>query len=174
MSELLLALDHVILRSPEPRSTLDDLAARLGAPVLAAVEEVAGLASGIVRAGALDIEVLQIGVETPAAVQGYGLGFTAGAPLADAAAALRAAGYSTSAPVRATASGRTWRAFQVHGLLPDPFPLPTSTRPPGVIDRLSETVGALATRIPALTRRATRNAGSSMVVVTEYAFDADA
>jgi hypothetical protein len=58
---VLLTLDHLILRSPDPHATVAQPAERLGAPILAEVEEVGGLASGILRAGALDLEVLRIG-----------------------------------------------------------------------------------------------------------------
>ncbi len=173
MRRPVLTLDHVILRSPEPRATLDELSARLGAPVLVAVQEVAGIESGILRTAAVDIEVLGIGAESPPDVEGYGLGFTADATLEECAAALRAAGFPTSAPVRATAAGRAWRALHVHGLLPDPFPVPTTTRPPGVRDRLVGVASEWAGRVPAVARHATRDPGGSMVVVTEYEFDAE-
>lgn len=166
-------LDHVILRSPDPQETLDELSVRLGAPVLVSVHEVAGIESGILRTGSVDIEVLGIGAEPPADVEGYGLGFTSDATLEASAAALRAAGFPTSAPVRATAAGRRWSAIQVHGLLPDPFPVPTTTRPPGLRDRLVGVASEWAGRFPAAARRATRDAGRSMVVVTEYGFDAE-
>src|SRR4051812_8360955 len=137
-----LRLDHVILRSADPAATLVELGAAAGAPVLAAVEEVAGLTSGVVRAGGLDVEVVRVGAAAPLRVQGYGLGFTADAPLAQVSAALRGLGYPTSAPAAAEAGGRRWRALQVRGLLPDPFPVPASTRPPGLADRLAEGAGA--------------------------------
>jgi hypothetical protein len=132
---VLLTLDHIIIRTADPDATLDELSERLGAPVLAAVEEVSGLASGIVRAGEIDIEVLRIGAEAPLRPQGYGLGFTADVPLAQVAADLRERGFATSAAVSATAGGRAWRAIQVQGLLPDRFPVPASTRKPGIFYR---------------------------------------
>jgi hypothetical protein len=175
MSRVALTLDHVILRSPEPRTTLDELSVRLAAPVLAPVQEVAGIESGIVRTGSLDIEVLGIGAEPPVDIEGYGLGFTSDATLEESAVALRAAGFPTSAPVRTTASGRRWGVIHVSGLLPDPFPMPTSTRAPGVRDRLSGVVSEWLTgRFPELARFATREPGDSMVVVTEYEFDVEA
>jgi hypothetical protein len=73
--------------------------------------------------------------------------------------------------VRAEAGGRAWRAVHVHGLLPDPFPVPTSARPPGVGDRLGAAAAGVLTRVPAVARAATRKAGGSMVVLTDYAFD---
>lgn len=174
MHRPVLTLDHVILRSPEPWATLDELSARIGAPVLAEVQEVSGIESGIVRAGSVDIEVLGIGSEPPTEVVGYGLGFKSDAKLEECAATLRAAGLPTSAPVRATASGRSWRAFQVHGLLPDPFPVPTTTRPPSFRDRLMGAASEWVSRVPAVARYATSDPGDSMVVVTEYEFDAAA
>ena len=93
---MLLTLDHLIIRTADPEATLKELSDHLGAPVLAEVEEVSGLASGIVRAGDIDIEVLRIGAEPPLQPQGYGLGFTADVPLAQAAAALREHGFATS------------------------------------------------------------------------------
>jgi hypothetical protein len=171
---VLLTLDHLILRTADPHATLKELSDRLGAPVLAEVDEVSGLASGIVRAGDLDIEVLRIGAEAPIQPLGYGLGFTADVPLAQASAALRASGFATSAAVSATAGGRTWRAIQVHGLLPDPFPVPASTRKPGVFDRATEAAAGVLTKVPAVAKAATRKSGGSMVVVTEYGFDAGA
>jgi hypothetical protein len=169
-----LTLDHVIIRTADPAAALAELADRGGLPVLAAVEEVGGLRSGIARAGAIDVEVLKIGREDPPAPRGYGLGFTADGELEGTSRALRALGFPTSAPTRATAGDRAWRALQVHGLLPDPFPVPTSTRPPGVGDRLTAGAAGALARIPAVARAATRNAGGSMVVVTEYEFDAAA
>jgi hypothetical protein len=166
-----LTLDHLIIRSAEPRETLSELTARAGTPVLAEVEEVGGLASGIVRAGAVDLEVLRIGATPPPREQGYGLGFTADVPLAEASAALRELGLPTSGAVGASASGRSWRAVHVHGLLPDPFPLPVTTRRPKPMDRLSERLAGRMAKIPAVARAATRKAGSSMIVLTEYDFD---
>jgi len=58
---MLLSLDHVIIRSATPAETLAQLAERAGAPILAHVEDVRGMASGIVRAGTVDIEVLRLG-----------------------------------------------------------------------------------------------------------------
>jgi hypothetical protein len=171
---VLLTLDHIIIRTADPQATLRELSDRLGAPVLAEVEEVSGLASGIVRAGDIDIEVVRVGAETPARPHGYGLGFTADVGLRGVAAALRANGFATSAAASATAGGRSWRAIQVHGLLPDPFPVPASTRKPGFFDRAAESAAGVLTKVPALARAATRKAGASMVVVTEYGFDAAA
>jgi hypothetical protein len=171
---VLLTLDHLILRAADPEATLAELADRLGAPVLAPVAEVAGLASGVLRAGALDLEVLRVGGEPPAPVCGYGLGFTADAPLAEVSAELRRRGYPTSVPTRATAEGRTWRALQVHGLLPDPFPVPATVRRPGLMDRLGEAAAGVLTKVAPLAKAATRNAGRTMTVVTQYEFDAGA
>ncbi len=165
-----LTLDHVILRAADPAATLAELAARAGAPVLAQVTEVGGLASGIVRAGAIDIAVLRIGAEPPPHPLGYGLGFTADVPLTEAVAALRERGFPVSPPARASADGRRWSAVQVHGLLPDPFPVPASTKRRATV----EAIGGVLARIPAVAKAATRKAGSSMVVVTDYEFDADA
>ncbi|WP_270046363.1 hypothetical protein [Solirubrobacter ginsenosidimutans] len=170
----MLTLDHLILRAADPAATLAELADRLGAPVLAPVAEVSGLTSGIVRAGALDLEVLRVGATPPARVGGYGLGFTADVPLPDASAALRSAGYPTSVAAKATAAGRSWRALQVHGLLPDPFPVPATTRHPGLMARATEAAAGVMTKIPAVAKAATRKSGRSMVVVTEYDFDASA
>ena len=132
--------------------------------MLADVTEVGGLASAIVRAGSVDIEVLRIGKTPPPRPQGYGLGFTADVPLAEASAALRALGFPTSGAVTATADGRSWRAVHVHGLLPDPFPVPVTTRKPKPMDRLSERLASRMAKVPAVAKAATRKAGSSMVV----------
>jgi hypothetical protein len=166
-----LSLDHLIIRSATPEATLAELAAQAGTPVLAGVEEVHGIASGIVRAGAIDIEVLRIGEEPPEEPRGYGLGFVADVGLDDAVAKLRELGIATSPAPRVSAGGRAWRATQLHGLLPDPFPAPTSTRRPGPMYRLGEAISGALGRIPSLARAATRRAGNSMVVVTEYEFD---
>jgi len=169
-----LTLDHVILRAADPAAALAELAEKLAAPVLVPVTEAGPFTSGLVRAGALDIEVLALGSAPPPRVQGYGLGFLADTSLAEASAALRELGFATSVPTGATANGRAWAAVQVHGLLPDPFPLPTSTRPPGLIDRLTESAAGVLGKIPAVAKTASRNAGQSMVVVTEYRFDQEA
>jgi hypothetical protein len=169
-----LTLDHVILRAAEPSAVLSELAEKAGAPVLVAPHDTGAFVSGIVRAGALDIEVLRIGATPPLRVQGYGLGFTASVPARDAMTWLRGAGFATSVPTGATANGRTWRAIQIHGLLPDPFPVPVSAKAPGPMDRATESVAGVFGRVPFIARAATRRSGSSMVVVTEYDFDADA
>lgn len=169
-----LTLDHVIVRAADPAAALAELADRGGLPVLAAVEEVGGLKSGIARAGSIDLEVLKIGREDPPAPHGYGLGFTSDGDLDDASRELRALGFPTSSPTRAVAGDRAWRAVQVHGLLPDPFPAPTSANPPGVGDRLTAGAAGMLAKIPAVARAATRNAGGSMVVLTDYEFDAAA
>src|SRR5690242_13166178 len=137
------------------------------------MEEVGGFASGLLRIGALDLEVLRMGAP-PDRVCGYGLGFTTDGSLGEAGGELRRRGYPTSAPTRATAAGRSWRAVQVHNLLPEPFPAPVSTRKPGVLDRAAETAGGVLTKIPGLTKALTRKAGRSMVVLTEYEFDVGA
>jgi hypothetical protein len=174
----MLTLDHLIIRSATPEETLAQLAGRAGAPVLTEVEEVRGMASGIVRAGAVDIEVLRLGADLAERPNGYGLGFVADRPLDEAIAELRSLGFGTSVAPRVTAGSgaerRSWRATQVHGLLPDPFPVPVSTKRPGFADRVGEALAGAMTRIPALARAATRRAGGSMVVVTEYGFDVDA
>jgi hypothetical protein len=169
-----LTLDHVILRAADPAAALAELADRGGLPVLAAVQEVAGIQSGIARAGAVDVEVLKIGKEDPPRPRGYGLGFTSDADLEETSRDLRALGFPTSAPARAVADGRAWRAVQVHGLMPDPFPVPTSAKPPGVGDRISGGLAGVLSKVPAVAKAATRDAGGSMVVVTDYEFDAGA
>ena len=169
-----LTLDHVIVRAADPAAVLAELADRGGLPVLAAVQEVSGLRSGIARAGAIDVEVLRIGKEDPPQPQGYGLGFASDADLEETSRELRALGFPTSAATRAVADGRAWRAVQVHGLLPDPFPIPTSTRPPGVGDKLTAGLAGVLARVPPVAKAATRKAGASMVVVTDYEFDAAA
>ena len=170
----MLTLDHVILRAADPAAALAELADRAGLPVLAAVQDVGGLHSGIARAGAIDVEVLKIGNEDPRQPHGYGLGFVSDADLEETSRELRALGFPTSAPARAVADGRAWRAVQVHGLLPDPFPVPTSAKPPGVGDRITGGVAGVLAKVPAVAKAATRRAGGSMVVVTDYEFDAAA
>ncbi len=165
-----LALDHLIVRAADPEATLAELAEKAGAPVLEPVQEVSGMASGIVRAGAIDIEVLRIGAEPPEQPLGYGVGFSADVPLGEATAAIRELGFPTSAPASASAGGRKWSAVQVHGLVPRPLPVPASTKPPGMTDRLA----GLAAKIPGAAKLATKDPGGSMVVVTEYGFDAAA
>ena len=167
-----LTLDHVILRAADPGAVIDELVARTGAPVLAPVHDAGALQSGIVRAS-VDIEVLAIGATPPPQVQGYGLGFTVDVPLGQANKALRKAGFLTSGTTKAKADGRTWAAVQVHGLLPDPFPLPVTKKAPKPNDRVAEAMAGWLTKIPSVARMATRKSGSSMVVVTEYRFDAD-
>jgi hypothetical protein len=169
-----LTLDHVIVRTADPAAVLAELADRAGLPVLAAAQEVGGLHSGIARAGAIDVEVLRIGKQDPPRPQGYGLGFTSDADLEGTSRELRALGFPTSAPARAVAEGRAWRAVQVHGLLPDPFPAPTSAKPPGMGDRLAGGLAGALAKVPAVAKAATRDAGGTMVVVTDYEFDAAA
>ena len=65
-----LTLDHVIVRTADPAAALAELADRGGLPVLAAVEEVGGLHSGIARAGSIDVEVLQDRQGRPAGAAG--------------------------------------------------------------------------------------------------------
>lgn len=170
-----LRLDHLIIRSPAPAETLAQLAAQAGTPILADVERVRGVETGIVRAGSLDIEVVGIGDEPPQLPHGYGIGFVADVGLDEAVSQLRAMGFPTSPAPRAStgpaAQRRIWRATQVHGLLPDPFPAPTSTRRLGFRHRALERAAGVLARVPPVARAATRRAGSSMVVVTEYAFD---
>jgi hypothetical protein len=151
-----LTLDHVIIRAADPAAALAEVADRGGLPVLAAVQEAGGMQSGIARAGAIDVEVLKIGREVPPQPQGYGLGFP------------------TSAPAGGVADDRAWRAVQVHGLMPDPFPVPTSGRPPGVGDKITGGLAGALAKVPAVAKAATRDAGGSMVVVTDYEFDAAA
>jgi hypothetical protein len=166
-----LTLDHVILRAADPAATLAELAGRTGAPVLVPAHQAGTFTSGILRAS-VDIEVLAIGTEPPPDVVGYGLGFTADVPLEQASTHLRQLGLKTSPEVVATADGRTWAAVQVHGLLPDPFPVPTFRKSHDTRQRATELLTTALTRFPPLTRALTRRAGSSMVVVTEYRFDA--
>ena len=173
-----LTLDHVIIRAGDVHAALEELVARTGLPVLAPPTPVAGMTSAVLSAGGVDVELLQVGGEPPPQPVGYGLGFTADRPLEDAMAALRALGIPTSAPARAEVKHggdlRRWRAVQVGGLLADPFPMPMSTRAPGRRDRVMERVGAATIRLPGVGAMATRRAGGSMVVVTEYGFDAAA
>ena len=169
-----LTLDHVIIRAADPAAALAELADRGGLPVLSAVQEVSGLHSGIARAGAIDVEVVKIGKEDPPRPQGYGLGFTSDADLDETSRELRALGFPTSAPARAVADDRAWRALQIHGLMPDPFPVPTSAKPPGVGDRITGGLAGVLSKVPVVAKAATRDAGASMVVVTDYEFDAAA
>lgn len=170
-----LSLDHLIIRSVTPEATLALLSARAGTPRLTGVEHVRGISSGIVRAGTLDIEVLSIGAEPPEVPHGYGIGLVADRGLDGAITDLRSLGFATSpAPRVSLGNGirrRAWRASQVVGLLPDPFPTPASGRRRGVADRMSDAAAGGLTRIPAVARAATRCAGRSMVVLTEYDFD---
>jgi hypothetical protein len=167
-----LRLDHLIIRSGEPERTLAELARRSGAPVLAEVEELlGGIESGIARGGPVDLEVLKIGGIPPERPLGYGLGLVADVPLLDAVGALRALGFPVSPPAPGAAGERRWRAAQVHGLLPNPFPVPVSTRRPGVRDRVAGAAAGTLGRIPVLARAGVNESGDSMVVLTEYGFD---
>ena len=118
--------------------------------------------------------MLRIGKRRPAGAHGYGLGFTSDGDLEEASRELRALGFPTSAPTRADAGERAWRAVQVARAAARPVPRPDQReaarrgRP-----HHSGAAGVLA-KIPAVARAATRNAGGSMVVVTEYEFDAAA
>jgi hypothetical protein len=172
----MLTLDHIIIRAADPAATLAVLSERGGFPVLAEPTEIGGLTSAIVRAGAVDIEVLAIGDDPPGSPRGYGLGFVADRPITEALAVVRAAGIPTSVPISASAGSgpdrRRFRTAQVGGLLPDSFPMSMSTRKPGLRDRVSARSGSALGRIPAVARAATRVPGASMVVVTEYGFDA--
>lgn len=172
----MLTLDHIIIRAADPSATLAVLAERGGLPVLAEPTRIGGLTSAIVRAGAVDIEVLEIGDDPPDGPRGYGLGFVADRPIAEALAVLRAAGIPTSVPISARAGSgpeaRRFCAAQVGALLPDPFAISMSTRPPGLRDGVSARLASALGRIPAVARAAVRDAGGSMVVVTEYGFDA--
>ena len=174
----MLSLDHIIIRAEDPAATLAVLSERAGLPVLAEATQIGGLTSAIARAGAVDIEVLAIGDEPPDRPHGYGLGFVADRPITEALTEIRAAGIPTSVPISARAGSgrdlRRFRAAQIGHLLADPFPSSMSTRRPGLTDRLSERFGSMLGRIPAVARAATRKAGASMVVVTEYGFDAEA
>ena len=174
-----LRLDHLIIRSGEPEQTLAELARRTRAPVLAEVEQLLGdVASGIARAGSVDLEVLRIGGTPPSRPQGYGVGLVADVPLMEAAGELRRLGLPTSPPARGVAGKgaeeRRWRAVQVHGLLPNPFPAPAHTRRAGLRDRMAGMAANTLGRVPAIARAAMAEAGDSMVVLTEYDFDADA
>jgi len=168
-----LKLDHIIIRSGQPEETLAELAERGRMPIHAPVQSVGGLLSGIVRAGPIDIEVVALG-DPPAEPVGYGLGFVAPEGFEATVQALRSAGIATSPAPWVRAGGRRWRAAQIHGLLADPFPAPTSTRELGAVDRIGEVIGGVLVRIPPFSRAATRKAGSSMVVLTEYGFDVEA
>ena len=170
-----LRLDHLIIRTAEPQKTLAELARRAGAPVLSEVEElVGGIESGSVRAGPLDLEVFKIGGIPPERPLGYGLGFVADVPLIEAVGELRALGFPVSAPAPAAAGERRWRTAQIHGLLPNPLPVPASTRPPGVRDRMASVAAGTLGRIPVLARAGTNDAGDSLVLLGEYEFDAAA
>jgi hypothetical protein len=96
----------------------------------------------------------------------------------DAVTRLRTAGLATSAAPRVSAGDgarkRSWRAAQVQGLLPDPFPVPASTRPRGRMDAAMEALSGALLRVPGFARTMMRRAGSSMVVLTGYEFDAAA
>jgi hypothetical protein len=174
----MLTLDHVIIRAADPAATLALLTERAGLPVLAEPTKAGAVTSAIARAGDIDVEVLAIGADAPEQPHGYGLGFVADRPLEQAIGEVRERGFRTSAPVSASAGHggeiRRWRAAQVAGLLPDPFPVSTSDRPYGAVDRMTERIGSALNRVPALARAATRRAGGSMVVLTQYGFDAEA
>ena len=178
--DLALRLDHVILRSPDPAATLTSLE-QVGMPVISPLQPLAGgaMQSGIVRGGAVDVEVLGVGEDAPLDVEGYGLGFTApGHPIREVSARLRAIGLPTSGVIegRAKTDGqhRRWRVVQVADLLPEPFPVPLTTRTPGALEWVSSAVLGLFGRLPAVARAATRRAGRSMIVITEYDFDVEA
>ena len=142
-----------------------------------------GMRSAILRGGLVDVEILEVGTP-PSDVAGYGLGFVdeADRDLFEVARELRAAGVPTSAPFQGRANGRTWEVLHLGGLLPDPFPVPRTTRAPSTAERAGAALvrpfaraAPLARRATRpLARRATRDAGRSMVVVTRYAFDVPA
>jgi hypothetical protein len=180
VSGLGLRLDHVIVRSAEPETTLNALV-DAGLPLLSAVQPIAGgaMRSGLVRAVPLDIEVLAFGEPAPAQPQGFGLGFTApGRDLMQISAELRGRGLPTSGVVRSRAvadraNERGWSVIQVAGLLPNPFPARHIARAPGFVERASVPLVSALIRVPAIAERAMRQAGESMIVVTAYDFDVE-
>jgi hypothetical protein len=174
-----LVLDHVILRSRDPAADVAVLE-QAGLPLVVGVTHLAGtIHSGLVAAGSVDVEVLQVGGSPPDQVEGYGLGLRApGTDQWEVVRILRERGLRTSAPSAATVEHdgqpRTWSTVHVAGLLPEPFPLPFSDRPPGRRERLTAALGARLVTFGPVAAAATRRPGRSMVVVTEYGFDVDA
>ena len=166
-----LTLDRVILRAADPAATLAELAERTGAPVLAPAQPAGAFTSGSLRAS-VDIEVLAIGAEPPPELLGYGLGFTADIRLQQASTALRRAGLKTSPEISTTVGERTWATVQVHGLLPHPFPAPTFRVSHTTKQRMTEWITVRLIRLPPFKKPLTTRAGSSMVALTEYRFDA--
>ena len=171
---VLLTLDHLILRSADPQATLAELAERLGAPVLAEVEEVAGSRAASCGRARSTSRCCGSARRRPPRCAATASASPPTRRWRRSAPSCAGAAIRRRCAARATAGGRSWRALQVHGLLSDPFPVPASTRKPGLLTRVSETAAGLLTKVPALAKAATRKAGRSMVVVTEYEFDADA
>ena len=170
-----LTLDHVIIRAADPAAALAELADRGGLPVLAAAQEVGRPAQRDRprrrdrRRGAQDRQ------GGPAAGAGLRARLHLRRPIWRRPRASCARSASRPPRRRArSADGRAWRAVQVHGLLPDPFPAPTSAKPPGVGDRITGGLAGALAKVPAVAKAATRDAGGSMVVVTDYEFDAAA
>jgi hypothetical protein len=175
-----LLLDHLILRSADAARDLDALAAA-GLPLRVPLKPLTGtMRSGLLGAGAIDVEVLEFEHEPPARLEGYGLGVRAPdeADLWAVARELRARGLATSMPIRARtgegAAALTWGTVQVSGLLPEPFPVPFSQRAPGRAEHAMAALGGRLAKLGFVARAATRRPGRSMVVVTAYGFDVEA
>ena len=169
----------LIVRAADPRVTLAELSRPAGAPrARAPTGGGSAFASGIVARRALDIEVLRDRRRRRRCSRSA----TASASRADVAAGGRpppSCAGSASPPRRRSRRHRTRpqlaRRCRSAALLPDPFPVPASTKAPGAIDRLTEAAAGLGHAGPAAGQgRHAASAGGSMVVVTEYAFDAAA
>lgn len=130
--------------------------------------------SGLLRCGAgMDIECLQV-VSQAEQVEGYGLGLAApGWPMDEVVTALRASGIATTAPTSSvTDAGLGWSVIQVAGLLPEPFPVPVSANPLAWWESALAKLGTWVLGWPMLAKYVFSEAGKSMVVITEYQFDA--
>ena len=170
-----LTLDHVIIRAADPAAALAELADRGGLPVLAAVEEVGGLHSGIARAGSIDVEVLKIGTRGPAARR-RATG-SASPPTAISTRPRASCARSASRPPRRRARSPTaapGAPCRSTACCPTRSPSrPAPSRRASATGSRAALAGVLA-KVPAVAKAATRDAGGSMVVVTDYEFDAAA
>ena len=172
---MITGVDHIVIRCSNPFELMDEVRTQLDVPILIPAQDYGDFCSGMIRLGNLDIEFLQLGVETILKPYFYGIAFTSAETVWKTAAWLKAAGIQHTLPIHTT----TWRDGQqwgwstilLDGFLDHPIPAPYSLgmlSGDGLVARGVAAFSAILMQVPAIRRFTSTKGGGSMCFICHY------
>ncbi len=175
---ILVAIDHVIVRSAYPHKDLEYAAAALDVPIIRPVRDYGDFTSGLIRIGNLDVEFLKIGTEPVACPYLYGIAFESCLNIWDTITWLQQAGIRHTLPLQTSIIDNgiswSWSTTLLEGLLDTPVPAPYTLGMLGADNLLARAISQLSNLLlksQQLRKVVSHTGGQSMCLICHYHCD---